>query len=645
MNQKKNTKILLILIIIIVIIILAGVGILVFATDIFKSDKEMFFKYIADIGDSKKGFIDDGLKQYFEKKNNTPYNDEGEFSVNISSDNEQKKFENVNNFNISFSGQVDTANSKAAQNISLNYSNDVKFPINYKQIENKIGLQTKYVGSKFVAIETEKLNKFSEDLDDVESYGEMVDKLQKMGKVELTEDEKSHIKDTYITVINQQLEKDKFSKVKESDMSGYKLSLTGTDLQNVLVKLLETLKNDQTTVDKLNEYLKIQKNSAKITASQIDDAIKSIKDDTDFSDKNFEIAVYQKNRDVCKLVIETTEGTIAIEKKIEGNQQNIVVSYEMKEDKKSKISFSANFENLESLQNIKENYELIMSLPEVAESSTTTDVDSEVVVYKYNFSNDVNFTDSATVEDFSSDNSLMLTDYDSDQVSSFLNAVVERISEVNEQQMGQLGLEANENPIVNIIPSIGLYLGNMNVLNQVDSNMSEAEINNFNQKFEAYESTNLKGVTVKGLLSTISLNNQSEETSNEIKEINADEYTNILQAVHDDLDSYIGLKIKFSGYVYRILDFNENQFVLGRDMLINTENNQSVVVGFLCENKEIKHFENDEWIEIVGEITKGKYHNSEIPIIKVTEIKKVDMPENIFVLPPNKTYIPTSGIL
>ena len=524
MNQKKNTKILLILIIIIVIIILAGVGILVFATDIFKSDKEMFFKYMADIGDPKKGFIDEELKQYFEKKNNTPYNDEGEFSINISCDpntlskNLQKNVDSTNNFNISFSGQVDTANSKAAQNISLNYSNDVKFPINYKQIENKIGLQTKYVGSKFVAIETEKLNKFSEDLDDVESYGEMVDKLQKMGKVELTEDEKSHIKDTYITVINQQLEKDKFSKVKESDMSGYKLSLTGTDLQNVLVKLLETLKNDQTTVDKLNEYLKIQKNSAKITASQIDDAIKSIKDDTDFSDKNFEIAVYQKNRDVCKLVIETTEGTIAIEKKIEGNQQNIVVSYEMKEDKKSKISFSANFENLESLQNIKENYELIMSLPEVAESSTTTDVDSEVVVYK--FSNDVNFTDSATVEDFSSDNSLMLTDYDSDQVSNFLNAVVERISEVNEQQMGQLGLEASENPIVNMIPSIGLYLGNMNVLNQVNSNMSEAEINNFNQKFEAYESTNLKGVTVKGLLSTISLNNQSEETSNEIKEIN-----------------------------------------------------------------------------------------------------------------------------
>lgn len=672
MNQKKNTKILLILIIIIVIIILAGVGILVFATDIFKSDKEMFFKYMADIVDPKKGFIDEELKQYFEKKNNTPYNDEGEFSINIScdpntlSENLQKNVDSTNNFNISFSGQVDTANSKAAQNISLNYSNDVKFPINYKQIENKIGLQTKYVGSKFVAIETEKLNKFSEDLDDVESYEEMVDKLQKMEKAELTEDEKSHIKDTYITVINQQLEKDKFSKVKESDMSGYKLSLTGTDLQNVLVKLLETLKNDQTTVDKLNEYLKIQKNSAKITASQIDDAIKSIKDDTDFSDKNFEIAVYQKNRDVCKLVIETTEGTIAIEKKIEGNQQNIVVSYEMKEDKKSKISFSANFENLESLQNIKENYELefqfelstynlkgtqssnnkdkiyteeekikmmlnqaiaegmldgestssitkenlekarnndnsefyenmqienisggqiqikfsdtgdifkldnngkIISSPEVTESSatmessTTTDVDSEVVVYK--FSNDVNFTDSATVEDFSSDNSLMLTDYDSDQVSNFLNAVVERISEVNEQQMGQLGLEASENPIVinMMIPFSYIYLGNMYALNQVNSNMSEAEINNFNQKFEAYESTNLKGVTVKGLLSTISLNNQSEETSNEIKEINynGEEYEASEQnitLIKGEIDTEKSYRVEFekdqdTGLIYR----------------------------------------------------------------------------------------------
>ena len=91
------------------------------------------------------------------------------------------------------------------------------------------------------------------------------------------------------------------------------------------------------------------------------------------SDKNLKLQCIKKNRDVCKLVIETTEGTIAIEKKIEGNQQNIrcIITKMKKKIKNQMIKiFLLNFENLESLQNIKENYELIMSLPEVAESST-----------------------------------------------------------------------------------------------------------------------------------------------------------------------------------------------------------------------------------------------------------------------------------
>jgi len=41
----------------------------------------------------------------------------------------------------------------------------------------------------------------------------------------------------------------------------------------------------------------------------------------------------------------------------------------------------------------------------------------------------------------------------------------------------------------------------------------------------------------------------------------------------------------------------------------------------------------------------GKYHNKEIPIIKVINIEQVEAPENPFVLPPSNTYIPTSGLL
>ena len=91
MNQKKKTKVLLIIIIVLfVILLLAGGAFAYFATDIFKSDKELFFKYISQISDSEKGFLNDDLNNYLEKKETIPYNNQGNFSVNISEDENPK---------------------------------------------------------------------------------------------------------------------------------------------------------------------------------------------------------------------------------------------------------------------------------------------------------------------------------------------------------------------------------------------------------------------------------------------------------------------------------------------------------------------------------------------------------------------------
>lgn len=131
----------------------------------------------------------------------------------------------------------------------------------------------------------------------------------------------------------------------------------------------------------------------------------------------------------------------------------------------------------------------------------------------------------------------------------------------------------------------------------------------------------------------------------DVIDIHPKNYTNILQAVHKKPESYLGKEVKFAGYIYRIIDFEDNQFVLARDMLINEERTQSVVVGFLSEYKKAKDFNDGDWVELTGVIEMGKYHNKEIPIIKVKEIQKTSEPENSFVFPPDDTYIPTSGIL
>ncbi len=124
--------------------------------------------------------------------------------------------------------------------------------------------------------------------------------------------------------------------------------------------------------------------------------------------------------------------------------------------------------------------------------------------------------------------------------------------------------------------------------------------------------------------------------------IDSSNYTNVLKTVHDNLDTYIGKQISFSGYIYRVSDFNPNQFVLARDMIISS-NLQTLVVGFLCQSKEAANYEDNTWVEITGKITKGKYYE-EIPIIEITQIKKIEKPKDHYVYPPDDAFIPTANI-
>ena len=137
--------------------------------------------------------------------------------------------------------------------------------------------------------------------------------------------------------------------------------------------------------------------------------------------------------------------------------------------------------------------------------------------------------------------------------------------------------------------------------------------------------------------------NASKEKTDIVCDIKASNYTNILKATHENINNYIGVKIHFTGYVYRVLDLKDNQFVLARDMIISS-NYQAVVVGFLCEYDKAKNFNDDTWVEITGEITKGDYHG-DMPIVKITNIQETNKPSEEYVYPPDESYIPTEGIL
>lgn len=104
-----------------------------------------------------------------------------------------------------------------------------------------------------------------------------------------------------------------------------------------------------------------------------------------------------------------------------------------------------------------------------------------------------------------------------------------------------------------------------------------------------------------------------------------------------------GQEIRITGFVYRLNDFSDDQFVIARNMIIDSNSNP-LVVGFLCSYVKADDFHDGTWVEITGTINEGEY-NGRIPVIKVKKMIRVDKPEDEFVSVPDDTYIPTSIIM
>ena len=191
----------------------------------------------------------------------------------------------------------------------------------------------------------------------------------------------------------------------------------------------------------------------------------------------------------------------------------------MKLEKLSDTSFKITF--ISSNQSYEfDNTGKITKEPEVVDVQNNEDgqeeQDSQIMQYQYNYENNVKITGNVAIEDITQDNTVILNDLDSETATNLINAIGERINQVNEDQMGKLGIAGAQNPILYVTPLTDI-LGNTG---GTATSMNQQELEVFNSKFTIYESTNTKGATVKGLLTVIQTNN--EESDKKITEINFD---------------------------------------------------------------------------------------------------------------------------
>lgn len=582
MGQMKNTKIVKILIIVVsvLILILSGVAYLYFATDIFKTNKQLFFKYIGQVVDSKNGFIDNKIVEYFDKKGSTPYSNSGQFLVDIQTENSEQ-YEAVNNFNISFTGQMDNQNKKQEQKISLNYSDNVTFPFIFRKVGDNIALQSDSVSKNFIAFN------ISEKDGQIISIEDMVNKISTSAESVKSAYEDGEVNE-YIRTITDKLNEEKFSKLEENGLKGYKLTITTTDAMNIFKDISE----NENATDSENE----------------NDSQEGLDGN---NEQNIEITVYSKGGKLNKIIIAFGTANLTIAKEQEKGLKGINASLNIPiGDQGIDISLKGTYSGIDKMANVEEKYELSLQM---ADYSTI-----------YTLNNNVNFAQNVNIEDLTEQNTTFLNKYPDDKVEEFLESVSERVEQVYKDQMQELGLQENQYPLSNLFPILNMlglqsdndskkneiyeaismisndalseayneyyvdgasgrsmeqvYLEKLNakLLENVDilsslgityngnelsqdnpigqlpatletegytieitqdqkinvdskselpwlknsKQLDKTQIEQFNAEYEIYVDTNLPGVTTKGLLSIIDSNNEEDKYDYKIKEIN-----------------------------------------------------------------------------------------------------------------------------
>ena len=543
MKPNKKKKIIIISIIVVVLLLIMGIVYAFVGTDLMKSNKDMFFKYTSQIFDEQNGFLDARMQQYNEKKKSTVYENYGDYSVNLTSENlDEETLESINNLNISFKGNTDNLNDRMEELIEINYSDDAKFSMLYKKIEDTYGLKLNEVAKQFVIIEKDNLGQLLENLD-ITNMDNALLALENvdMSNLELDNEIKNKLKETYLPEIQNSFEDSDFTKVKTEETEGYALEISSQKLKEIFVKLLDVLKTDEMMLNKLSGIL-----GQEIQEQDIESLISYI-NSVEVSDGNAIITVYQNNGKLRKLELQINdEIKIEIEKTTTDDELEYNVQLTLSsEAENTSINFISNYSGLQSLEDIKENYTINI----IAGDESTTGLE-------YNFNNEIKFIDSVEIADFAENDSLVLTDLTKDKLNGVLEQLGNKIAQVNEEKLKQVGIKG-ENPIIYmIIPGLsqGLLLytsSNETLINSIDSNgnieqpsykentlqneimsVEDAEKATFNNEFLIYEGENIRGTDVKSLVMKVIASNMAYEdrqiqVTGDIKIINEEVPNNI----------------------------------------------------------------------------------------------------------------------
>ena len=437
----KKKGLLIAIIIILVLLVLAGgtFAYLYFGTDLLKTDKQLFAKYLMQLGDEEKGLFPKALDDFLVKKETTTYQNNGELSSNYSltdtNDTSMNEVINImNNSKIQFQGSVDNANLKREENITLSYPDSVSLPFKYKSEGDIYAIQADILSPSYIGIENNNLKELAQKFGttDVSQIPDKIE-LNSIDSLNFTDEELKHINESYIMPIYNNLADEKFTTTENADgTKTHILTLTYTEALNIYIQTLETLKNDTMMLNKIISINAEISGDNNLTVEKLSQTIQDIIDGLpNTNEKRIIININQKDGITNNISVVVANFTFVFTKSFDNG--NLSYNFNILGDENQSVGIQMSYTNLNT-DNVQEYV-----------SFSVNNLDG--VNFSYTYNNSVTFG-AVDIQPFNN-NVAILNNYTAEEIQALLLQCGTIISQTNTRQMAQIGFpETFINPIV-----------------------------------------------------------------------------------------------------------------------------------------------------------------------------------------------------
>lgn len=508
--MKKNKNLIVLISIILILAITGGIfAYLYLATDIFRSDKELFAKYFVQNEEIFQKLTDLKVAEYVESlENESKYEINTDVKMGYSEGGEISNA--INNLSLKLDMQKDKDEQYVYANGQVLYDGEKYIQTELIKEKNVYGIRFADAFQQFITVKKDE--SFSNVMNDFGFTDEQIEEINQLFNNETInnyEEQTNSLKDKYVNIIKLGITNGDFSKQKNINISynnsninanTYTVNVSEQQVQNILIEILNNLKNEKILEEDVEEQYDLD--------NQIDNMIKSINEEIEIP--TVKITTYVYKQKTVKTVLEIGKHNIILENVEQNQDLKVKITYtELENEELPIIEANISKTNSENEEKIEAAIELLngeenstITFSNLIELSPQIKVNTEfgykkgITIATISIKNDINVGQAVTRSEILGE-----------QNSRLINSIKSENRKEVIDKLKQLTTEKMSERIKLLTEKMTTSDNNENNENEI----TQVDINKFNAKFEFYTGDEVSTENVKMLLDVIKENLGSYE--------------------------------------------------------------------------------------------------------------------------------------